>query len=148
MTFEDRFALIYRDLTNIDVEQLGSLYHDHIVFIDPVTKHTGLSAVKQYFAHLLDATSSCQFDIHLMTQLTPAQSHSDQITEQYVVEWTMNMSLKRKPETISVDGVSLLHLQDNKIIYHRDYYDLGEMVYEQVPILRNVINYIKKKLSS
>ncbi len=40
-----------------------------------------------------------------------------------------------------------LGVSDDSIIYHKDYYDLGEMVYEHVPILGFVIKKIKGKLA-
>ena len=46
-------------------------------------------------------------------------------------------------ETIHVDGITLLKVRDDAIFFHQDYYDLGQMVYEHVPILKFIINKIK-----
>ncbi|GGF75793.1 nuclear transport factor 2 family protein [Alteromonas lipolytica] len=144
MNFEQRFNLIYKDLLNTDTEELASIYHDDIIFVDPITTHQGLAAVKAYFARLLTSTEACEFDIHLMQDCrTPADANYD-----YLVEWTMRLTLKNQSRLITVDGVSVLKLTDDKIIYHRDYYDLGEMVYEHIPLLKQVIHFVKKKLNS
>lgn len=144
MTFEERFRQLYADLAKISINDLSLVYHQDIEFVDPVTTHRGIGAVKGYFANLLESVDSCQFDIHslLYTEKCGPGGYT------HVVEWTMLLQLKNKPNTISVDGVSMLKVRDDKIHYHRDYYDLGEMVYEHVPVLRSVIGFIKKKLDS
>lgn len=144
MTFEEQFHRVYEDLLSIDMDLLESLYHKDIEFIDPITAHHGIAAVKDYFARLLTSADICRFAIHSMLDYTAAagQPYS------YVVEWTMQLRLKNKSEIIHVDGVSMLKVCDGKILYHRDYYDLGEMVYEHIPVLRKIIHYIKKKLNA
>ena len=44
-----------------------------------------------------------------------------------------------------VPGVSLLRL-DKKIIEHHDYYDLGAMVYEHIPLFGGVVKGVKKRI--
>lgn len=143
VALEERFRHLYRDLANIDISELASLYREDIEFIDPVTTHQGIDAVKQYFSKLLESVEFCQFDIHSMFSTDANEQHYS-----YVVEWTMQFRLKNKSNTISVDGVSLLKVSDEMIYYHRDYYDLGEMVYEHIPILSHLIRFIKKKLDT
>mgnify|MGYP001788744818 CR=1 FL=1 len=50
---------------------------------------------------------------------------------------------------ITVDGVSLITFggREGKVISHRDYFDMGEFIYERVPILSTVIRIIKNKMS-
>jgi hypothetical protein len=36
-------------------------------------------------------------------------------------------------------------MQDNKVIYHRDYLDLGSMLYEQLPFIGKLISWLKVK---
>ena len=48
---------------------------------------------------------------------------------------------------IVVDGATDLMFEE-KIIYHRDYIDMGQMLYEQIPVLGSIIRYIKKKAIS
>jgi hypothetical protein len=37
--------------------------------------------------------------------------------------------------------------KDGKVISDRDYFDMGEFIYERVPVLRSVIGYIKRKMA-
>lgn len=43
------------------------------------------------------------------------------------------------------EGVSHLHFAEGKVTYHRDYFDM-EMLYEQLPVLGQVIRAIKRRL--
>lgn len=142
MNLQQRFFALYNDLSALKVADLETIYASDIEFIDPITTHNGIDAVKDYFAKLLAGTSQCTFDIHTFLEPSAVNNYHA------VVEWTMKLKFENKDELISVDGVSLLKITNDMITYHRDYYDLGEMVYEQIPLLKTVIAYIKKKLMS
>ena len=143
MSFKTRFTQFYADLANVDIDELDNVYHEQILFKDPIASHSGIESVKAYFAHLLDSTSSCKFDIHHFFENASGDSPYD-----FTVEWTMHLTLNNQSSSISVNGVSLLTLKDDRVVYHRDYYDMGEMVYEHGPILGFVIKKIKGKLAS
>jgi limonene-1,2-epoxide hydrolase len=135
----ERFVSLYQDLDQSSISQLSNVYASSICFVDPVTTHTGIHQVANYFAQLLDNTNSCQCTVtRILTQ-----------GNQYMVRWEMCFSNPRlrKGETIRVDGVSEITIEQDKIVYQRDFYDLGEMVYQHIPILGWLINKIKKGLA-
>ena len=49
---------------------------------------------------------------------------------------------------MAVDGISTIRFggKEGKAVYHRDYYDMGEFVYERIPVVKNIIKLIKKKM--
>ena len=50
-------------------------------------------------------------------------------------------------KTILVSGTTFLRLNDdNKVYFHRDYFDLGEMLYEHLPLLGRLLTTIKGRL--
>jgi hypothetical protein len=59
----------------------------------------------------------------------------------------MTLTLKGSDKVITLDGTTQLGVKDDIIVYHKDYYDLGEMVYEHVPLLGFVIKKIKGRLA-
>lgn len=146
MNVISRFCKIYTDICKISPQDLEDIYAKDIVFIDPITTHNGIDEVKSYFSNLLTKADSCKFDIADIFTCTEkeVQSHSD-VT--HVVNWTMTLVLKDSDKTITLDGTTQLGVENDSIIYHKDYYDLGEMVYEHVPILGFVIKKIKGKLA-
>ena len=62
--------------------------------------------------------------------------------------WTMFLRHPklRSGETIRVEGASYLKTRNGRIYYHRDYFDMGAMLYEHLPLLGRVVNTIKHKL--
>ena len=48
---------------------------------------------------------------------------------------------------ISMNGVSLLKI-DNGIYFHQDWFDLGAMLYEHVPVVGGVVRFIKTKVTA
>jgi len=52
-----------------------------------------------------------------------------------------------KGQPIKVEGASKLVVQDDRIISHRDYFDAGNLLYEHIPVLKNVIRFLKRRMS-
>lgn len=143
MPLIDSFCSKFRDLTNTSSKDLAQIYTADVEFIDPIDHHRGLSEVQAYFAKLTKHAHACEFDIHCVA---PCEDNAGDIS--YVLTWTMTLTLKKGNRVIKTQGTTLLKQNDNGFYYHRDYYDLGEMVYEHIPVLGWVIAKIKRKLRS
>lgn len=137
------FARLYGELTQIDESLFRVLYDDNVEFVDPITRHKGLNAVYEYVAKISQVATTCSFQIDEFCELLHNKAGYT-----HTVTWTMVLVLKNRDSRIVVDGLSQLKVVHNKITYQRDYYDLGEMVYEQIPVLGWLIRKIKRKLSS
>lgn len=133
------FIEIYQQLSRDNLSSLSNLYDQDIVFQDPLHKINGFNNVADYFAQLYENVSACHFVINRV------------ILEgnQAAIYWTMTYQHKRLKSglPIEVEGHSLIKGEDNKVIYHRDYLDLGQMLYEQVPLLGSIIRWLKKRVS-
>lgn len=142
MTVIDNFKKFYSDLRLEDIPLLKEIYSNDVVLVDPVGTHTGLAQVTEYFTHLLSNNEQCDFKIHTLGKTDSTDN------EIYAVTWTMSFatSALKNGQTIHVDGMSKLTVLDNKIVHHQDYYDLGQMVYEHIPLLGSVIKKIKNRL--
>ncbi len=134
-----RFSRFYTGLGLDSLSGLADIYDDGVTFIDPVTSHRGLAALSGYFSRLLAATTACEFTINQMR-------FSD--TDGWVT-WTMNFRHPRlnRGEWIAVEGVSVMELRSNRIVFQRDYYDMGEMVYERVPLLGRLVRKLRERLA-
>ncbi|MDT0595771.1 nuclear transport factor 2 family protein [Glaciecola petra] len=140
MTVINRFSSFYTDLASMQISELSHIYSDDVLFIDPIAEHRGINAVEKYFDKLLHNAKHCRFDIH-----TKENTEDDK----FIVTWTMEFTSSRMKNgnPIRVDGLSHLQVADNKITFHRDYYDLGQMIYENVPILGRIVKKIKRGLA-
>jgi len=151
-----KFESFYTDLASMKIEELANLYSEDVTFIDPIAAHSGITAVEKYFGKLLQNAKYCTFTIHSIEKTSSIQLINKNEDESkntidgssYLATWKMTFTSARinRGQPIHVDGVSQLKIQDDKIMYHRDYYDLGQMVYENVPILGWLIKRIKRTL--
>ena len=65
------------------------------------------------------------------------------------VTWTMRFAHAqlRGGKPILVDGVSQLDIAGDKIVRQRDYYDMGAMIYENVPLLGFVVAGLRRRMA-
>lgn len=134
------FLTTFNQLDKTRLDLLDTLYHPDIRFTDPAHTVDGLPALKQYFASMYDNVRFVRFTFD-----TRMQSG-----DQAFVTWTMEMSHPRlaKGRPVTVNGCShLVFASDGRVIRHRDYFDLGAMIYEHLPLLGGLITTIKKRLS-
>ncbi|WP_038181772.1 nuclear transport factor 2 family protein [Vibrio rhizosphaerae] len=131
-------ALFYAQLNKHNLNTLHDIYHDEIVFEDAAHRMKGLSALSDYFTNLYQNVERCNFTIH---EQHPTDNGG-------FLTWTMHLQHPKldRGQLVNVQGISHLRFQDNKVIYQRDYFDLGEMLYEQLPLLGRVIRWIKRGL--
>jgi hypothetical protein len=147
----NKFQSFYSDLASMKVEDLSSIYSENVTFIDPVTTHSGITSVESYFSNLLQDTKYCIFTINAIESTSSIEDQDANKVDKlsYMVTWVMTFSSPRlnSGAPINVDGITQLIVENNKISYHRDYYDLGQMVYENVPLLGWIIKRIKRRLA-
>lgn len=119
-----------------DDSALNGIYSDKVVFKDPIHEIRGLENLKAYFKKLNENLVEGSFVF----------------TEESIVEkkaylsWEMNLKLKSPRKIVKASGISVLTIEE-KIVGHRDYFDAGELFYENVPLLGSVIRLLKKKMA-
>ncbi|MEM1143961.1 MAG: nuclear transport factor 2 family protein [Pseudomonadota bacterium] len=140
MTLQERFNTFYQTLDTDSLQGLGQIYHPRVTFADPVAVHQGLPSLDAYFRKLLRGCEQCSFVIN-------TQRFDD---SEAFVNWTMSFSSPRlnRGETINVDGSSVLSIRDGLVKHQSDYYDMGAMIYEQLPILGPVVRYIRRRMAA
>ncbi|MFT7052616.1 MAG: hypothetical protein ACJAU1_000163 [Psychromonas sp.] len=135
----DDFCRIYQGLDKNNLTQLGLVYSENINFIDALHNLKGLDQLTAYFSHLYANLLYCNFTIEEVIQEEGKAS----------IIWTMQYAHPKinKGKPIWVNGCSLLKF-NQKIYYHRDFLDMGQMLYEQLPLLGGLIRVVKKRVAS
>ena len=134
----ERFKSHFRTLHEADLSRLRDLYADRIVFKDPIHEIRGLVELEDYFSSLCADLSDCRFE------------YLDEIVDDSsaYIKWSMHFKHPRLGNRlISVRGVSHLKFSD-RIDFHEDFYDMGAMLYEQLPLLGNVTRWVRTRLAS
>ena len=137
-TLLESFKHCYRDLLETDLSQLGLIYSEDVLFKDPVHQVQGLVPLEDYLIDLCSEILECRFEY--LDQITNSQGG--------YIKWVMyfrHPRLGRK--MINVRGVSHLKWSD-KIDFHEDFYDMGAMLYEHVPLVGNATRWLKQRLAA
>ncbi|MGF1776508.1 nuclear transport factor 2 family protein [Vibrio nomapromontoriensis] len=131
---------LYQQLDKQSLYLLEGVYHDSVVFEDPAHTVVGKTSLVAYFHALYANVIRCEFDIEQQQQLE----------SQGFLTWTMNLQHPKlnRGQPISVKGASHIQFENGLVIYHRDYFDLGEMLYEHIVVLGGLIKGIKKRLGN
>ncbi|MCG7497871.1 nuclear transport factor 2 family protein [Vibrio sp. Of7-15] len=132
-----KFIEIYSELRTDNLQTLESIYHPDVVFIDPLHRVEGFASLLASFKNSYTNILQCTFVI----------DHVFESGDEASVYWSMTFSHEKlngkKP--ITVVGHSHLKARHDLVIFHRDYLDVGAMIYEHVPLLGVVIKSIKTK---
>ena len=136
----DALKRAYCSLATGNTAELAPLYSEDAYFEDPSHGIQGKAALLERFQYLYSKVDSCNFKFH-QTLDTGGE---------IFLAWTMILRQRgpKSGEVIRVEGASFLKVRNNCIYYHRDYFDLGAFVYENVPMLGSIIKRIKQRLAS
>lgn len=136
-----RFVALYQQLDRQQLHRLSEVYADEVIFIDPAHRIEGLAALTDYFAALYQRLAYCR--VVITSQLQQGR--------QAWLGWTMTFSHPglRGGAPVTVEGATRLEFDEmGKVCLHRDYFDLGAMLYEQLPLLGSVVRTIKGRLGA
>lgn len=135
----EKFLAMYNSLNGENLHLLKDLYRADIRFIDPAHEIYGLDNLTDYFFALYENLYSIDFTFHDVVKM-------DNLA---YLQWDMTFSHKKFSggRPIVVSGTTFLQFDNEQMVYyHRDYFDLGAMLYEQLPLLGRLIKAIKGRL--
>jgi len=112
-------------------------YREDIQFRDPLVALQGRDQLIDYYQRMYEGAELVNFAFG--EHLQDGDSH--------MLAWTMQVTADKLNEgkPFNVDGVSHIKYADGLVYYHRDYFDLSAMFYEQLPVIGGVIGWLKKR---
>lgn len=131
---------LFSKLTASEIDLVDAVYAENCTFIDPVVELRGREQLKAHLKHQYEGCLYARFEYD-----------GDIVDDQQaVIQWRMKFAhpkLNQRKEIV-VPGVSVLRWNtDNKITYHRDYYDISQFIYEQLPVVGQLIHKMKMRLT-
>ncbi|WP_273203517.1 nuclear transport factor 2 family protein [Marinobacter subterrani] len=131
----ETFRALFNELDKGNLNKLSRVYSEDIRFQDPLGTVHGLDELTRYFAGAYANVIACRFEF------------GDAVVQGGVaaLPWVMHLRHKRirKGREVQVQGMSHLEIRDGMVCYHRDYFDAGEMLYENLPVVGGLIRWIK-----
>jgi hypothetical protein len=124
---------VFARLTPGTTMPLADLYAADVVFEDPLHRIEGLDALAAYFARLNARVEYAEF------------AFGQQVVSsgEAALTWVMTVRTRRPRQTIVVPGVSVLRFGD-RITAQRDYFDVGAMLYERIPLIGWLLRRVKR----
>jgi hypothetical protein len=135
-TVEEFFNGLSKDTMHL----VDEFYSENTHFLDPVVDLKGRAAVRKYYENLYDNLISIRFEF------------SGEITQgdEKVALWTMILRHKKLKGGDEVRVIGNSHFKfdpkTGQALYHRDYFDMGEFIYEGLPVVGSVIRFVKNKM--
>lgn len=160
-------ALVWTDPTNFDVPEAGSpaeaqmlqrvealftnytedhlrenvtnVYAEKIYFRDAFKSFENAEDVRDYFLHGLEPLSEADFEFRRIIRTG----------DEFYIDWIMRLDFKKTPGGAWEESIGMTHMRFNsegKVIFHQDYWDPTDIVYQRIPIAKQLINYVKKKM--
>ncbi|ETX09602.1 transcriptional regulator [Marinomonas ushuaiensis DSM 15871] len=133
----ERFKAFYHDVKHPQLDKISEIYTENVVFKDPVHELRGAESLHAYLSDMSVNVQSGRFE------------YLDQVVSEDTayIKWNMHFKHpKLGKETITVRGVSQVQF-NGRIYFHEDVYDLGQLIYEHVPLLGSVVRKLKKRLA-
>ncbi len=130
----------YADFLGTPTEGLLRLYSDDVVFRDPVHEVRGKTELMAYFDGVSTNLQACRFEF------------DDIVREgdRAMLIWQMHYRHARLAggRDLSLRGNTYLLLDPSgdTVRFHEDFYDLGAMVYEHLPVLGWALRSVKSRL--
>lgn len=126
----------YENLQKTSLDQIGSFYNEDVFFKDPFNEIKGRDKLRQIFVHMFENLENPHFVF------------IDTVENDEEAFLTWDFFLKFNHMEYKIHGSSHLKYDKEKIIfYHRDYWDVGEEVLLNVPVVRSFYGFFRKKLS-
>lgn len=134
----ERVCEAYQSLASEEMADVESLYTEDVYFEDPSHAIQGKTELVSYFNKMFKNIQQCSFKFH--STITDGSN--------VCLTWTMflNHPRLRGGDIVRVEGASYLKTRNGKIYYHRDYFDMGAMLYEHLPLLGRIIIKLKLRL--
>lgn len=129
----------YETLTEASLPTLRTLYAPDAYFKDPFNEVRDIESIHRIFAHMFVSLNEPRFVVH--TRIA-------QEREAFLV-WDFTFRIKKfKPhQTQTIRGASHLRFDDaGRVIFHRDYWDAAEELYEKLPIVGGLMRFLKHRV--
>ena len=132
-----QFQKLFNNLSAGNLGGIRWIYSDDIRFQDPFATVEGIEELTRYFAGAYANVISCNFDFG-----DPVINGRD-----VCVPWVMRLRHKsiRNGHEVNVDGISQIAIHGGKVTSHRDYFDVGQLLYENLPVLGKAIRWIRSQ---
>ena len=132
------FKRLYSHFDQTNGDELMALYRQDVFFKDPIHELTGQAALTDYFTTFRRPGVSCRFEF--INQVVGA--------DQAFLHWKMHYQhpALQQGAALTLEGATLIKFT-TQVFFHQDFYDMGAMIYQHVPLLGWAVNKINTRIA-
>ena len=129
-------TLWYENLKEGSLDEMDFFYDENVFFKDPFNEIEVRDKLLKIFGHIFETLEKPKFVI------------LDTIENSESAFLTWDFFLRIKGRAYKIHGSSHLKFnKENRIVYHRDYWDVGEEILLNVPFISLMYSFFRKKLA-
>lgn len=136
-----RFAQFFSSFAPDRVDRLvPQTYADDVYFNDTLKAVEGRAALSHYLRDSAEAVEECRVEIHETTRTA---------NDEHLVRWSMMIRFRKFRRGVDTWTVGMSHLRfdaDGRVVYHQDYWNAADGLFQHIPVLGTLINAIKRRL--
>jgi len=126
----------FEHLKATDVAHMGAHYDTTVFFKDPFNEVTDLASVQAIFHEMFKRVQHPRFIVHDVLE----QGASCFLTWDFTFE-------TGSPQPWCIRGASHLRFNtEGRVVYHRDYWDAAEELYEKLPVIGSLMRWLKRRV--
>jgi steroid Delta-isomerase len=139
-----RLCQFYTEITEQSVGLIHELYAPDAYFKDPFNEVNGIKSIVAIFSHMFVQVKNPRFEV--ISSIQGEGENKDEAFLIWLFYWQQN---SQGAYSAPIRGSSHVKFnKDGQVIYHRDYWDAAEELYETLPVLGTVLRFLKKKLKA
>ena len=132
-----QLTLCYENLKKESLNELNIFYDENVFFKDPFNEIKGIDNLRNVFVHMFKTLENPKFVI------------IDTIENNQGAFLTWNLIFILKGKESKIHGSSHLKFnKDNRIVYHRDYWDVGEEILSNIRFVKFLYRLFLKNLAA
>lgn len=135
-----RLRRFFETLSPDSVREVGTIYAADAYFKDPFNEVRGVPAIERIFGHMFSQVDAPRFVVH------EAVAQGDQA----FVTWDFRFRMRRfNPSEQVIRGASHLRFdRSGQVVFHRDYWDAAEELYEKLPVLGTLMRFLRRRAAT
>ena len=120
-------------------EKIPEVYAEEVYFRDAFKQFEKREAIADYMLAGLEPLEKAEFVFNNVARANG----------EFYLDWTMRLDFKSTPADTWEESIGVTRMRFNsegKVIFHQDYWDPTDIVYRRIPVAKQLIGYVKKKM--
>jgi len=138
--YAQNYALFFENLNkDMKIEEYAFIFDEKVYFEDPFQKTYDLDSFYKIYEHMYETLYEPRF---LVKEIALTNNIA-------YLQWSFIFKTSKEAQIDDFTGVSRVEFNEKgKAISHIDYWDSSTNIYERIPILKNILRFIKNRIKA